>query len=321
MSVTTKAKGCPVLEKTKKWFKNHFQEDWNEDLWKSIGLADLVKEGRDSFIGRIVSVLLQAKLNFNWDLIGRYAGELFELLIMKEPEKGGDNKLVKLETQFSIDYRGQVQKKLMRMINCNYDKWVAKRSRAWHFPYISIVQSSGFGKSRACKEIATTTFDENENWLSFFICCRDLDCTGYPPQTKPAVFFFNSLLDMTPSDAVETTTRWIKWLVYFRFIFRLAFLKCKCKENDDLKEKLQIIVQDVTEKEISILLKDLQISKIEDMKFDCEEESMERQAIWSLCFETCHNNHMIQMFNFIDGNVRKEADPGMFLPHGAIAVD
>jgi hypothetical protein len=45
MSVTTKAKGCPVLEKTKEWFTNHFQEDWNEDLWKSIGLADLVKEG------------------------------------------------------------------------------------------------------------------------------------------------------------------------------------------------------------------------------------------------------------------------------------
>jgi hypothetical protein len=79
-----------------------------------------------------------------------------------------------------------------------------------------------------------------------------LDCTGYPPQTKPAVSFFNSLLDKTPGDAVETTTRWIKWLVYFRFIFRLAFLKCKSKENDDLKEKLQIIVQDVTEKEIDL---------------------------------------------------------------------
>jgi hypothetical protein len=111
MSVKTKAKGCPFLETTKKWFTDHFQEDWNEDLWKSIGLADLVKEGRDSFIGRIVSVLLQAKLNFNWDLIVRYAGELFELL-MKEPEKGGDNKLVKFETQFSIEYK--VLKKVLQ---------------------------------------------------------------------------------------------------------------------------------------------------------------------------------------------------------------
>jgi hypothetical protein len=58
MSVGTKAKGCPVLEKTKEWFTNHFQEDWNEDLWKSIGLADLVKEGRDSFISFLTLVLL-----------------------------------------------------------------------------------------------------------------------------------------------------------------------------------------------------------------------------------------------------------------------
>jgi hypothetical protein len=60
------------------------------------------------------------------------------------------------------------------------------------------------------------------------------------------------------------------------------------------------------------LLKDLQISKIEDMKFDCEEESVQRQAFWSLCFETCHHNHMIQMFNVINNNVRKKTDPGMF---------
>jgi hypothetical protein len=50
MSVTTEGKACPFLQKTKKWFRKHFQEDWNEELWKSIGLADLVKEGRDSFI-------------------------------------------------------------------------------------------------------------------------------------------------------------------------------------------------------------------------------------------------------------------------------
>jgi hypothetical protein len=63
MSVTTKAKGCPVLEKTKKWFTNHFQEDWNEDLWKSIGLADLVKEGLCSFISCLTLALLQEKIN------------------------------------------------------------------------------------------------------------------------------------------------------------------------------------------------------------------------------------------------------------------
>jgi hypothetical protein len=49
-SKATKAKGCLLLENTKKCFTKHFQEDWNEELWKRIGLADLVKEGRDSFI-------------------------------------------------------------------------------------------------------------------------------------------------------------------------------------------------------------------------------------------------------------------------------
>jgi hypothetical protein len=316
MSEATRSTRCHYLEKTKIWFNNRFQQDWNEELWKSIGLANLVQEERDTFIFCVGNTLHQ-ETAIEAKFIGKYAGELFDILI-KKPEKGGDNELFHLEQQFGVEYRGQVQKKLMRMINCYYDKWVLQSSKAWHSPYISIVQSSGFGKSRACKEIATTTFDENKNWLSFFICCRDSKWKGYPPQTKPAVDFFNSLLTKTPSDAVEITTRWIKWLVYFRFVFRLAFLKFKNKETKRIKEresnkdKLEIIVKNVTDIEISSLLKEWRITKFERMQFDREKESMERKAFWSICFEKCHQDLMMQMFNFINFKTMSKTDPGMF---------
>jgi hypothetical protein len=297
------------LEKTKIWFNDRFQQDLNEEHWKSLKLADLVQEERDSFIF-CVGITLQQEISIDAKFIGIYAGDLFDFLI-KETRKEGDNELFHLEQQFCVEYRGQVQKKLMRMINCYYDKWVMQSSKAWHSPYISIVQSSGFGKSRACKEIATTTFVENENWLSFFICCRDSKWKGYPPQTKPAVDFFKSLLTENPSDAIEITTRWIKWLVYFRFVFRVAYLKFKIREIKRNKSTMEIIVKNVMEIEISSLLKEWQITKFEDMKVDCEKESMERRAFWSLCFERCHQDLRTQMFYFISSKTFSKKDPGM----------
>jgi hypothetical protein len=125
-------------------------------------------------------------------------------------------------------------------------------------------------------------------------------------------------LTNTPSNAIEITTQWIKWLVYFCFVFQLAFLKFKSKEEKRIKEskrnndKLEIIVKKVTDIEISSLLKEWRIAKFEGMQFDREKESMERKAFWLLCFETCHQDLMEQMFKFIEFKTFSKTDPGMF---------
>jgi hypothetical protein len=285
-------RACPYLQRTGEWFERKFGRQLTETIWDDVAFLKLVQRKRDAFIYRVGDKLGKEKVIDQED-IGECAGELYELLVSQDKQgstKQDVFKFAPLEKQFAYKYEGNVHEELMEKINLCHKLWVIGKGIRWHSPYLSIVQSSGFGKSRACKEIATSIVDEN--WLTVYICCRDSESIGYPPQTQPAVEFFKKLLTASPEEAQRLLGYWIKWLIYFRFVFWLAFVSGSMD--------IETIVNNVTSMDMDCLLKKWKIDSFTDVQYDHEKENKERMAFWSLCFERSHDHLMKRMFNFIN---------------------
>jgi hypothetical protein len=66
--------------------------------------------------------------------------------------------------QFAFTYKRNIHEILLKKIKLCHKLRVKGKGTRWHSPYLSFVQSSGFGKSRACKEIAMSIV--GEKWFA-----------------------------------------------------------------------------------------------------------------------------------------------------------
>jgi hypothetical protein len=60
----------------------------------------------------------------------------------------------------SLTYKGNVREILMKRIKLCCKLWVKDKRTRWHSPYLSLVLSSGLGKTSVSKENATSIVDE-----------------------------------------------------------------------------------------------------------------------------------------------------------------
>jgi hypothetical protein len=277
------------LNVIKAWFSEHFKRELNEIHWSGLQF----------------NLALNDELTFSWEILVRLDEEFPDGLKLKRIRElinvlyiqlfailnvnsiKNPSVLSSLEKQFSIEYKGNVHKRLMQRIEVCYKQWV-EFPRLWHSPYMSIVQSSGYGKSRACKEIA---MNASGNWLTVFICCRRQEWKGYPPRSEEAVFFFDSVRSKTAKVATAAIALWIKRLLYFRFVFRIYFLN-----SGDVPD-----VHDIVENVRTEVLPDLKSKPDEAMNADrvLDAERKERDAFWSLCFNKDYEEYRNIMFNFV----------------------
>ncbi|KAG1694177.1 hypothetical protein DVH05_021833 [Phytophthora capsici] len=70
--------------------------------------------------------------------------------------------------------------------------WVAYIPKKFKAPYVTVVQSSGFGKSRMLRELALSTKDPGMNMKVLYMCMRERTSTGYTEATlKLREWLFN----------------------------------------------------------------------------------------------------------------------------------
>ena len=171
MSEEEKKMNEGYLQKIKEWFTAQFERDLKEKYWKNIPFSEVVKD--ESEFGCCIRKALQKELQkekqqvMNEDNIVEYADKLYVVLVAQEQQaKEEENaaQLVPFGKQSSNEYKGLVHEKLMSHIKWCYKQWESFICLKWHSPYLPIVQSSGYGKSRACKEIATSVIDKD--WLT-----------------------------------------------------------------------------------------------------------------------------------------------------------
>lgn len=72
------------------------------------------------------------------------------------------------------------------------------------FPYIAIVQSSGFGKCRLLKELAIRTNRHSDHMRVVYVCIRTGDSSGYPEKTCS---WPNHLFPSEPTARAEESLR------------------------------------------------------------------------------------------------------------------
>jgi hypothetical protein len=107
--------------------------------------------------------------------------------------------------------------------------------------------------------------------LTVYICCRDSGWIGYPPQTQPAVEFFKKLLTASPQEAQKVIGCWITWLIYFRFVFWLVFVRGSMD--------METIVNNVTNMDMNRLLEKWKIDSFADVQYDREKEKKGAKGI------------------------------------------
>ncbi|KAG1706403.1 hypothetical protein DVH05_001551 [Phytophthora capsici] len=82
--------------------------------------------------------------------------------------------------------------------------WVAHSPKKFNAPYVTVVQSSGFGKSRMLRELALSANDPGINMTFLYMCMRERTSTGYIEATlKLREWLFNPLEDAEVKDISE----------------------------------------------------------------------------------------------------------------------
>jgi hypothetical protein len=103
-------------------------------------------------------------------------------------ETGRAINIEKLAEQFVTEYRNPVVKEccIKYLRACLHD--FKNSPQSWFSPYIAVVQSSGYGKSRLLHETAKEV-------ISLYVCDRPEKSTGYPHRTVTALLALFSHLN------------------------------------------------------------------------------------------------------------------------------
>ena len=248
-----------------------------------------------------------------------FCEELQEMVQLEENKTSGALVDVShLKKQFDNKYEGKVHSKLLGYIAWCYDEWETFNEK-WQSPFVAVVQSSGYGKSRACKEIALSV--DSKEWLCVFICCRKKHTPGYPIATEPAIRFFENLKDLPAEAAIAKTTRWIECLMYFRLQFRAVFFKVIMTKRVWIEQKAQAtqqpedipqwIEETMTNLETWIMLNqgdevfDSFVEKDITRRTDFKDDEAERRAFWLVCSD--EKEYVERMYRYIDKLMDKKS--------------
>lgn len=267
----------------KEWFVQRFHRNWNDANWEQVSFTEDLEEKEKIDIG----VALWTEEVVSRSDVAEHCENLIQHL--KNREETAFEPLEPMKEQFAIKYQGKVAKSLLMRVESCYKNWTS--SNSYYAPYISLVQSSGYGKSRACKEIAL-----DPSWLTVFICCRPKHWRGYPPQTDAVMSFFDKVISESYYlKAIDKMKLWLEWLLYCRRVFRLIY-----SHTSDV----QTIVDTLTEKNLNVKF-------ATDGSIDSDNEKAERHAFWSFCVEPDEkaSTALQELFAFIERKVKNKELP------------
>lgn len=272
------------LQLTKDWFKEKFRRDLNEKHW-NISFDKLLQEEK-LFVGKVAIILFVREGVVEDDEALECAIELYEFLKNKIDLQNQtdlskeENNNKGLRNSFNEEYKGPVLGYFEKHLDECYKNWIDNKSM-WHSPYFSIVQSSGYGKSRLCKEFSQT----NLNWLTVYICLRNQHSSGYPPRHDQAINFLKEKFEepnQSLSEKISSMVKWIDAWRWIRILFRYLFIYEEIQDLDILLDKLHKSFREADandELEIYSLMK----AAGHDGLTKPELEKEERRLFWSLC--------------------------------------
>ena len=136
-------------------------------------------------------------------------------------KKSGEAKLAQEFMTEYIDKSEVVEGFTNYAIACHTE--FCKSSQTFLSPYVTLVQSSGYGKTRLLREVAT-------NFVMLYVCFRDKKSTGYPPRTNTAINALFGGLDVNDRTAyvMELKRR------LFTFVVNALTMKSQLVTGDDM---------------------------------------------------------------------------------------
>ena len=115
--------------------------------------------------------------------------------------------------QFAVPYldpTGQVDQLYNYICRCdkNFKDGLGSEENKYYSPYISICQSSGWGKSRIMRQLSALI-------PVLYLSYQQINSEGYPRRTKDAIDFLNLVVDKTKTDSEKRLTN----ESYYRLLF------------------------------------------------------------------------------------------------------
>jgi hypothetical protein len=221
-----------LLELIREWCRQNINVELKHKKWETMDWMGLIIDKGSFDIN--VGFLLGKEFDEVDDLTQKIDG-IFQHII----DNSATNTTKKtvppelLKKAFNKAYEGDSLEKFKNHVNSCYAKWTTPR-KSWHSPYTAIVQSSGYGKSRLCKQFACTQTE----WLTVYICFRKDEATGYPKANRVARNFLsemamndNGITNVT--SFVTIVNQWVDAWRWIRIAFHYTFTQNESENVDD----------------------------------------------------------------------------------------
>jgi hypothetical protein len=101
-----------------------------------------------------------------------------------------------------------------------------------HFNYLTIIQSSGYGKTRAGRELAA-------KFPFVYVCFRESGSTGYPPATPKSMDILGNINAAKDVDEAEThALNWIRSIISTFHVKKEEYLKKQPQPKENYQQTL-----------------------------------------------------------------------------------